>query len=223
MGSYYDTMFGNGGSYDSNYAFGTDLISDAEVLTALGYPQAPSQPTRPSVLCYCGCRLNPSESHKHHHKNCMPRSGIFSMRGATPLGLVSSPRPRSDAMMAEPEEDNYCGIISSTSDNNVMAMNSNGFSMNTSAPNNTSNNNIMMTPVAPNDTRNNNMMTPMMGNDIWDAPIQSAPIQSVPNHIQSGPVQSAPPGYGNGMPFHVPDTAPMARPRLYRPMMQHIT
>ena len=192
MGSYYDSMFGNAGSYDSNFAYGTDLISDAEVLTALGYPQPPPQPSsRASVLCYCGCRINPSEAHKHQHE-CMPRQGIFAMPCATPMGNLSAPRNQHDDMMSEPQEEPICTVIGGGNEDNMII-----------TSNNNTNSNMPMI------TQSNDMMTPMNISNGWDGP------------IQSGLIQSAPPGMSSG-PFHVPDTAPVARPRMYRPFMPNI-
>lgn len=188
MGSYYDTMFGNAGSYDSNFAYGTDLISDAEVLTALGYPQPPPQPSsRPSVLCYCGCRINPSESHKH---KCVPRQGIFSMPCAAPSGNLSAPRSQPDVMMSQPQEEPIRTIMAGNSEDNMYTMNN---STNTNFPVITQSNNT----------------TVNLGNG-WGGPMQSGVIQSVPPGVSSGP-------------FHVPDTAPGARPRVYRPFTQNVT
>eukprot|EP00977_Amphora_coffeiformis_P027803 scaffold34646_cov173-Amphora_coffeaeformis.AAC.9 len=193
MGGYYDTMFGNAGSYDSNFAYGTGLISDAEVLTALGYPQPPPQPSsRPAVLCYCGCRINPSEAHKH---KCVPGQGIFSMPCASPSGNWSAPRNHNDVLMSEPQEEPIRTIIAGGNDDNMVNMNNN---TNTSLP----------MVIQSNDT----MTKTMNPSNAWDG----GPIQS------GGTIQSVPPGMSSG-PFHVPDSAPALRPRMYRPFMQNVT
>ena len=196
LGSYYDSMFGMNGSYDSNYAYGSDLISDAEVLTALGYPQPPTQPSkRTPVLCYCGCRLNPSEAHKHNH-TCRPRQGIFSMPGAVPLGTSAANNMRShkDERMSEAKEEPVSSVIGSANDDNTVIPANNGMASNNN------NTNFMvpnMTPIPSNNSSN------------WNTP------------MQSGPIQSAPPGMSG--PFHVPDSAPVSRPRIYRPFMQNVS
>lgn len=209
-GSYYDSMFGHGDSYDSNFAYGNELISDAEVLTALGYPQGPvGQPSkRTPVICYCGCRLKPSEAHKHGHQ-CVPgQGGIFAMRGG-PLAMPTSQSSQSDAMLlSEPKKDAICTI----NDTNMMK-------------NNTVNNTNFSSMVTPGATSSG--MTPMVvSTSGWDAPMQSVPMQSAPiqsDPIQSAPIQSALPRNNMSTPFQVPDSAPMARPRLFRPFMPNVS
>lgn len=175
MGSFYDSMFdANGGSYDSNYAYGADIISDAEVLTALGYPQAPPSPTkRPPVICYCGCRVDPSEAGMHRHK-CGQRRGIYA--GSNSLAHI---KEQKKVLEEPPQEDMFCG-------SSIEPMNTN----------NTSSDMLAM----------GSALTPI--DESWASPTP----------IQSEPPQSAPMGHG-GMPFHVPESAPMARPRMYRSFM----
>lgn len=199
-GSYYDSMFGYGDTYDSNFAYGNELISDAEVLTALGYPQAPAPPSkRPPVICYCGCRLKPSEAHNHQ---CGTRQGIFAMPGASPSGnMAATSRSQPDALMSEPQEEPICGVVGSTNDNNMVVNDNTNFS-------------TMMTPST------NNGMTPMVSGSGWDVAMQSSSMEPTPIH--SVPIQSAPPRGMSG-PFQVPDSAPMARPRMYRPFMQNVS
>ena len=200
-GSYYDSMFGYGDTYDSNFAYGNELISDAEVLTALGYPQAPAPPSkRPPVICYCGCRLNSSEAHKHQ---CGRRQGIFAMPGASPAGsMVAASQSQPDALMSEPQEEPIRGIVGGSNDNNMVNDNTNFSSMMT--------------------TSTNNGMAPMtVGGSGWDVSMQSSSMME-PTPFQSVPMQSAPPR-GMSVPFQVPDAAPMARPRMYRPFMQNVS
>ena len=174
------------------------------MLTALGYPQGPAvQPSkRTPVICYCGCRLKPTEAHKHGHQ-CVPRQGgIFAMRGGA-FAMPTTQHSQPDAMVSEPQEDTICTVIDGSTTNDINMMNNN-------AMNNTRNFSSMVTPAA------NNAMPPIVSSNGWDAPIPSVPIQSAP-------FQSAPPGNNMSVPFQVPDSAPMARPRLFRPFMQNVS
>jgi hypothetical protein len=104
-GGYYDTMMdSNGGSYDSNFAYGNDLMSDAEILSALGYPQPPSAPSsRPPILCYCGCRVNPADAANHR---CSQRHGIFMPRSVANLNI----KIQQDTPMGQPEDNTFCVV-----------------------------------------------------------------------------------------------------------------
>lgn len=201
MGSFYDSMFdANGGAYDSNYAYGTDIISDAEVLTALGYPQAPTLPStkRPPVICYCGCRVDPSEANQHRYKCGAlhgPRRGIYA--GSNNLERIKEQRKAllEDKKMPAQQEDNninmYCGSMEpmdmvSSNNNNMIAMGRGASST--------------LTPI----------------DESWASP---TPIQS--EAAAAAAPQSGGHYGGNGMPFHVPESAPMARPRMYRSFHQN--
>ena len=203
-GSYYDNMLGNGDSYDSNFAYGSNLISDAEVLSALGYPQPSAQPStsRPPVLCYCGCRMKASEAHKHRHDS-VPKNGIFSLPGAVPLGHAGMLRRLSNAAKTDASyEEAFCMLTGESQAENNLTM--------LSAPNNGNTNNITMTPM-PNDG----------GTTSWDPSLEPSPLRSsatLQPMLQTAPLQQGIPT-SVMMPFQVPDAAPMARPRLYRPVM----
>lgn len=202
MGSYYDNMFdanhtngGGGASYDSNHAYGTDIISDAEVLSALGYPQAPAAPNseRPPVLCYCGCRIDPNDPSGRRHK-CGPRGrGIYA--GSNGFSRVRQKRQALLNSNNEKQAQEQVVTAAASAADNFSAVIAN-------------NSNKMFDAAA-----STAMSTAMTTDDSWADPV---PIQS--DHAP----QSAPGGGGimsAAAPFHVPDAVPTGRPRLYRPFM----
>jgi hypothetical protein len=209
-GGYYGNMFDSDDAYDSNYTYGSDLISDAEVLSALGYPQVPTQPTetRPTVLCYCGCRVDASQAHNHKHHS-VPKNGIFTMPGAAPLGNAGTLRKRNDAVMTDSYDNMICPVIQSkqTESHGMPYMSSNNveFPMMTSSNSNVNKN-------------NNNMMSPG-----WETTMEPSPIEPTlfqhPMMTQMSPMKSVQPTYGGFSGSHntmlpLPNSA-AARPCMY--------
>jgi hypothetical protein len=192
-GGYYDTMMdSNGGSYDSNFAYGNDLMSDAEIFSALGYPQPPAAPSsRPPIICYCGCRVNPADAATH--RCTTQRHGIFMPRSVANLNV----KTQQDApMSSQPEDNTFCGVVGNNNNNNNMYQPPQDVTMKQAEPTVRvvgSSTVMFQTPMV------SNMGTQMSISNSW-AP---AALQT------SGP--------GMTLPFQVPDEAPGgARSSLFR-------